>query len=75
MNTSDIISVGSRPLLPTTRRTYSQEPKDVLYAKLLGSLKADPNTLNPTYDPYLYEFPGDRTYARYRSGVSGHAST
>lgn len=68
MNTSDIISAGSRPLLPTTSPTYRKEPKDVLYTKLRASLSAAPKTISEPYDPYLYEFPGDRTYARYRAG-------
>lgn len=68
MNTSDVISAGSRPLLPTTSPTYRQEPKDVLYMKLKASLSATPQSISQPYDPYLYEFPGDRTYSRYRSG-------
>lgn len=74
MRTSDIISPGSRPLLPTASAGYRQEPKDILNTKLQAALKYAAGTTNArAYDPYLYEFPGDRTYERYvlQGGVNG----
>lgn len=67
MNTSDIISAGSRPLLPTTSPVYRQEPKDVLYTRLIASLKAVPANPTAGYDQSQFEFPGDRTRSRYRT--------
>jgi len=71
MNTSDIVSIGSRPLLPSSEATYSQQPKDALYTRLLASL-AEKAWVRPTnYEPYLYEFPGDRTTERYIRNRTG----
>ena len=63
MNTSDLLSIGSRPLLPTAQREYKQEAKDVLMAKLEASFALPPPP--EVYATYQFEFPGDRTYERY----------
>jgi len=71
MNTSDIVSFGSRPLLPSSATTYSQQPKDVLYTRLLASLSSRVWVQPTNYETYLYEFPGDRTTERYIRNRTG----
>jgi hypothetical protein len=65
MNTSDLISIGSRPLLPTARTTYNPESKEALLAKLEASFTPEFSIDYPRYEVYQFEFPGDRTYERY----------
>jgi hypothetical protein len=65
VNTSDLVSIGSRPLLPTARTTYSTESKETLLAKLAASFEQESSTTYPQYETYQFEFPGDRTYERY----------
>lgn len=67
MNTSDLISIGSRPLLPTAKTTYDQEPKETLLAKLAVSFTRPVSQQYQRYETYQFEFPGDRTYERYLS--------
>lgn len=67
MNTSDLISIGSRPLLPQAKTTYNKEPKEVLLAKLDATFSLRRADMSPRYETYQYEFPGDRTYQRYVS--------
>lgn len=67
MNTSDLVSIGSRPLLPTTKTTYDQESKEALLAKLQASFSRPSSNNYRRYETYQFEFPGDRTYERYLS--------
>lgn len=67
MNTSDLVSIGSRPLLPTSKTTYDREAKDVLLAKLAASFSRPAPVNYQKYETYQFEFPGDRTYERYLS--------
>lgn len=70
MNTSALISIGSRPLLPAAKTTYTVEPKEALLAKLSASV-LDPVPQPTRYDTYQFEFPGDATYLRYLNSVRG----
>jgi len=71
MNTSGVSSQGSRPLLPSASSTYSQQPKDVLFLRLLAQLSSTAWIQPTTYETYLYEFPGDRTTEKYLRNKSG----
>jgi hypothetical protein len=64
MNTSDLVSIGSRPLQPNDKQTYTKEPKEVLLAKLSATFSM-PSEPIKRYETYQFEFPGDRTYERY----------
>ena len=68
MNTSDLVSIGSRPLLPSSKTTYTRESKESLLAKLAATFVSEP-ALVAEYETYQYEFPGDRTYERYLASL------
>jgi hypothetical protein len=74
MNTSDLISIGSRPLLPTAKTSYTQETKEALLAKLKASF-AKSLVEYPKYEVYQFEFPGDRTYERYLAAARRRSPT
>jgi hypothetical protein len=69
VNTSDLVSIGSRPLLPTAKTTYGPESKEALVAKLAASFVPEFSLNFEKYETYQFEFPGDRTYERYLSAV------
>jgi hypothetical protein len=65
MNTSDLVSIGSRPLLPEAARTYDRTPKEILLARLEATFSNASEAFDARYETYQFEFPGDRTYERY----------
>ena len=71
MNTSDIVSRGSRPLNVLSSLYYRQQPKDALASQLAADVEQPTPVPTSFLDSSQYEFPGDRTYARYLSTRTG----
>ena len=68
MITSDPRAAELRPALSPSRRTYRPSSAQVIAAAARAGISF-PSTTSPlALDTSQYEFPGDRTYIRFREG-------
>jgi hypothetical protein len=67
MKTSDITTPRERPASVLANLYYRQQPYDYLAAVVASSTDFNGATPVRNLDTSVYEFPGDRTYARYLS--------